>query len=105
VEPLHGRFAPLRGRLRGTLTAHPRPVTPGLRTRRTPRRLSTGVPVYAEHARRQLDEQHAALEERLTGLYRQLASSSRAPRTRKRRCGSRSASSTTSEQMSEPTPK
>ena len=29
--------------------------------------------MYAEHARRQLDEQHTALEERLTGLYRHLA--------------------------------
>jgi hypothetical protein len=29
--------------------------------------------MYAEHARRQLDEQHTALDERLTGLYRYLA--------------------------------
>ena len=29
--------------------------------------------MYAEHARRQLDEQHTALEERLTRLYRHLA--------------------------------
>ena len=29
--------------------------------------------MYAEHARRQLDEQHTALEQRLTGLYRHLA--------------------------------
>lgn len=29
--------------------------------------------MYTEHARRQLDEQHTALEQRLTGLYRNLA--------------------------------
>ena len=29
--------------------------------------------MYAEHARRQLDEQHTALEQRLTGLHRHLA--------------------------------
>ncbi|MDP9461668.1 MAG: hypothetical protein M3Q22_15940 [Actinomycetota bacterium] len=29
--------------------------------------------MYAEQARRQLDEQHTALEERRIGLYRQLA--------------------------------
>jgi hypothetical protein len=29
--------------------------------------------MYEEHARRQLDERHTALDERLTGLYRHLA--------------------------------
>lgn len=51
--------------------------------------------MYAEHARRQLDEQHTALDERLTGSW---PSSSVRPRTREPRSGSRSASSTTSGQ-------